>query len=126
MYRQGLFTLTRGGYEEITIEGEIVVSDGKEVLYRSSEVAGIYPARSLLKPFQFLAANLPESRWDERFAPALGSISATEAQVERLREWYSTAEGQELITLLQVPASYPMDEKKRAALKNAGTPPAPL
>ncbi len=86
-----LFTLSRGSFEEIEICGELVVHDGASIIYQTTDGIGAYPARSLLKPFQFLATglSLPTQLKNCRFSPAVGSISATQEQMEQLRDWYS-------------------------------------
>ena len=92
---------------------------------------GNYPARSLLKPFQFLAAEIAIDRWvgakaAERYAACVGSISATTLQVDKLKQWYATPGLQALVRQVQTPPIFPMDEKFRVALKNAGETPQAL
>jgi len=122
-----LFSLWRGGYEEVSVDGELVITDGRGILFQSGDSIGAFPARSLLKPFQFLAADIPRDRWDEvsklgRYIPCLGSISATEEQVRAIETWYSVPELAPLVQENQVPSSYPMDERHRVQLKLQGRP----
>ena len=68
-----LFSLERGGFEEITVSGEIYISQGgsEDTLFAIGKSVG-FPARSLLKPFQFIATDL---KLEPKFFPSLGSIS---------------------------------------------------
>jgi len=112
-----LYSLARGGFTEVCHRGEVVVVDATGVIYQSSELRGVYPVRSLLKPFQFFAAgHEPNAIW----APAVGSISATEAQVAQIRRWHPAIPAE-----MVVPASYPMEETFRAALKISQQNPSP-
>jgi L-asparaginase len=127
-----LFSLWRGGAEEVSIRGEVVICDAKKNLFQSGDRGvGTYPARSLLKPFQFLAAALPFEMWrlpstQNRFAACMGSVSATQKQVEQLRLWYDDSALQSLIPFLKFNANYPMDETHRVLLKQAGISPQPV
>ncbi len=120
---RALFSLVRGQHTEITFTGEISVS-GSSPDFSTSELQIGYPARSLIKPFQFLAAGL--SRQDgigekrARYAACTGSISATEAQVEWLERWYSDSDSQLKISKMRLAPSYPMDDSHRVHLKEAG------
>ncbi|MCB0405362.1 MAG: asparaginase, partial [Bdellovibrionales bacterium] len=85
----------------------------------------VFPARSLLKPFQFLATGMDEKTWagDPLYAAALGSISATPEQVDAFRELPDRR--RQLISKLAIPnVGYPMDEAHREALKARALPPA--
>jgi arylformamidase len=122
-----LFSLTRGSHEEVCVLGELVYASGSGHVHRSAEAGARFPARSLLKPFQFLATGLGAANGDlppERVA-ALGSISATAAQVEALQRWHAR-DGQleALLEHLCLPRAWPLspDDKQRAI--EAGTGPA--
>jgi arylformamidase len=122
-----LFSLSRGSHEEVCVFGELVYASGSGRVHRSAEAGARFPARSLLKPFQFLATGLRAREGDlpvERIA-ALGSISATTAQVEALRRWHS-AEGRSeaLIEHLCLPGAWPLCQQSRQHALAAGTGPA--
>lgn len=116
-----LFSLVRGAHEEILIHGEITISAG-EGQGCIVGVDGSYPARSLLKPFQFLATGLPLGRWRDQaqFAAVVGSVSATESQVEQLNKWYRSSA---LLPSLKVPQMFPMDEGHRFQLRSRSEAP---
>lgn len=126
-----LFSLSRGGHEEVCVLGEVVLSTGGAV-HRSGESGSRFPARSLLKPFQFLATGLAAGDGElpaERI-PALGSISATAAQVDALRRWHplepARGEPSSLLPHLQLPSSWPMSVEHRARLVESGASPSSL
>jgi arylformamidase len=121
-----LFSLFRGGHEEVCVYGEVASYAGPGVAFASSEVGSRFPARSLLKPFQFLATGLAAAGAElapERI-PALGSISATTAQLEQLERWYRTEQA-ELLANLDLPSALPMCAASRTRLLDAGAPPSP-
>jgi arylformamidase len=117
-----LFSLLREGYEEVRADGELVVVEGGGIVYRTGEAMGVYPARSLLKPFQFLATGLGPPRG--RHVPALGSISATAEQVAEIERWYRAQPQRAFAERVKLAPPYPMDEAHRVALKAAGRPPS--
>jgi arylformamidase len=126
-----LFSLARGGHEEVCVLGELVLSTG-DAVHRSGESGSLFPARSLLKPFQFLATGLAAGHGDlpaERI-PALGSISATAAQVDALRRWHGLEPGRgeasSLVAHLHLPSSWPMSTEHRAQLVESGESPSNL
>ncbi len=119
-----LFSLLRDGIAEITVYGEIVATQNNIVRFRTADIIGEYPARSLVKPFQFLATGLASAELKPWHIPALGSISATEEQVERVRSFFAE-ERQLYFDKNQVPPSFPMDEKTRARLQECGRSPEP-
>lgn len=125
--RNILFSLYRGNFEEIAVHGELIVVDGSQVLFETAEVIGTYPARSLLKPFQFLATGLASQTWVEedlrRYTACVGSISATQEQVAQLLRWYQEPAWEKMLSKLLLPPSYPMDEKERVQAKLNGTGP---
>lgn len=128
MYQRNvLFSLHRGDFEEIAVHGEIVVMDGKGVAFQTSEMVGVFPVRSLLKPFQFLATepdlSIQTDPENLRQTACLGSVSATSDQVESLKSWYGDTEKHKLAGFLKLPPSYPMDEKNRVKAKEAGIGP---
>lgn len=110
-----LFSLERGGHEEVCVHGELVVlaADGS-VEQRWGESGSQLPARSLLKPFQFLAGGHARagSVLTERAVAALGSISASTEQLAALESWYAA---DPLQSLLILPAALPLDVRERAA-----------
>jgi arylformamidase len=121
---QPLFSLLRDGFEEIRAFGELVVADANGVGFHTGELIGRYPARSLLKPFQFLACGIPRERWqlpqgEARYTACLGSVSGTSQQVAELQNWWK---GSPLIEKLALPPSYPMDDAHRIALRAGGQP----
>jgi arylformamidase len=122
-----LFSLYRGGHEEVCVFGEIACYAAPSAPFVSGEAGSRVVARSLLKPFQFLASGLAPLAGDlpaERVA-ALGSISATSAQLALLRSWY----GSELVELsrtLNLPSALPLCADSRARLLDAGALPSPL
>jgi len=118
-----LFKLKRAGYEEVAASGEIVVVDHRGLIFRTSDATGSYPVRSLLKPFQFLAAKIPLDRWEivegeNRYLPCLGSVSATKEQVAQLDLWSKHPSREKLLSHLRVPEAFPMDEENRVELKS--------
>ncbi len=117
-----LVGLRRGGVEEVTFFGELVVSDDKGPIWSASEGIGAYPARSLLKPFQFLACGLPIEKWrgQTRYAPCVGSVSATSEQVQGLESWYGSGRLKTLVDALQVPPSAPWDLENKVLTKGRG------
>jgi L-asparaginase II len=119
MLNSPLFTLKRNSYPEITIHGEILVLQDKKVLLEVGNIKK-FPARSLLKPFQFLSANISENKWarDVRYTACLGSVSASADQVETIKQWYSAEELKKRQEKLILPNTYPMDEYLRSHLKH--------
>jgi len=115
-----LFSLERSGHEEICVYGELVLlsADGR-VEQRRGEPGTYLPARSLLKPFQFLAGGHARAgaALNERDVAALGSISANAEQLAALEQWYA---GDPLEAALVLPAALPLDARERAA--RLGTP----
>ena len=125
--RTQLFSLERGGITEIIVHGEIVIFDGQKVLFKTRDCLGKYPARSLLKPFQFLATGLVDSlESDSKYVPSLGSISATHEQIDYLKKWFSDKRSQELVSKLRLPPNYPFCESNRQKIKEQGEGPSPL
>jgi arylformamidase len=122
-----LYSLQRDGVTEIVVYGEITVVDAKSTLFKSQPEPGSYPARSVLKPFQFLTAGLPKDAWvgsqAGRFVACTGSISGTEEQVKALQYWYGDETSKERIPKIKFTPTYPMDEKLRVALKSRGEKP---
>ena len=113
-----LLSLYRENFEEIRIYGEIVVHDGERVVFQTGEHLGQYPMRSLLKPFQLLATGLSlESRELEKWAPCVGSISATEYQVSELKKWYTDNPSKKFLSKLKLTLQLPADEENRARVK---------
>lgn len=104
-----LFTLVRNGFPEVEIPGQVVAWADGQILHNSGDGVGRFPARSLLKPFQFLATEIPMA---EKWIPALGSVSATEAQVAQIREWHPHSK-------VLHPPGVPMDEIHRVKRKLA-------
>lgn len=97
-----LFSLSRGDEEEVCVLGEVVVVTSRGVAFQSGEAPSRLPARSLLKPFQFLATGLgrADRDLDVRHTAALGSISATPSQCAALADWYRA---DTLASLLMLP-----------------------
>lgn len=125
--RTRLATLERGGFPEVTVQGEIAVHDGEKIIFQSYDCVSEYPSRSLLKPFQFLATGLVDKLGsDSKYVPCLGSISATSEQVEYLKKWYGDKKYSESISKLKLTPSYPADENHRSSLKNQGGMPSPF
>jgi len=122
MNSQALLTLKRQGFSEVQVFGEICTWDGLKSESTNADGFSQYPARSLLKPFQFLASQLAEvPEMKPWFAAAMGSLSATKEQVRILKEWIEAeAVLAPLLHQLKVPASYPMDESHRVQLKEKG------
>jgi arylformamidase len=121
-----LFSLERNGFEEVTLYGEMVLSDERGLRWSAGEAVGSYPARSLLKPFQFLACELPAERWQTgnlhniRYAPCVGSISATADQIQVMDAWYRKGKPHALTESIQVPPAIPWDLDKRVQSKARG------
>lgn len=127
-FAEPLFSLLRGGYEEIRVHGEIALVEGSvEPLagWVSTERSSALPARSLLNPLQFCATGLPESEGELTLSrtAALGSISATAPQVAELSRWHAESP---LLPYLQLPAALPLDPLHRARLVDAGRGPSAL
>ena len=118
-----LYSFSRQGQTEIQVFGDISIWDGLGTLFQAAEVKNSFPVRSLLKPFQFIATGLAQEQSKTLLhLAALGSISATEKQVDLLRkalESHSQGEGSQKTCL----ESYPLDEGHRASLKAQGSVP---
>lgn len=112
-----LFSLLRQGAEEICVYGEISVSDGEKLIFSTNEQAERFPARSCLKPFQFLATGL---EFQSRYAPCLGSVSATGEQVQGLREWHAGEVSERRKKHLRLSAVLPKDEALRVEVLSQG------
>lgn len=120
-----LFTLLREKVPEIAVFGEIVVVDGKKTIFQSADAIGSYPARSLLKPFQFLATKAVKLGSKEEWRiPALGSISANEEQIRKVEQWLRESDRKELVDKMILPATYPLDENHRVLLKRSQKEPS--
>lgn len=119
MLNTPLFTLKRNSYPEITIQGEILVLAEDKIIFELGNIKN-FPTRSLLKPFQFLSANISENKWKEdiRYTACLGSVSASPEQVETLKQWYSSDVLKKIQQKLILPNAYPMDEYLRSHLKH--------
>ncbi len=114
-----LFSLERGGHEEVCVFGEVVMLTAHGLAFGSSDSYSRFPARSLLKPLQLRATllasadrELPPCR-----VPAMGSISATAAQVAELETWHGESSLRERLDL---PEALPMDAEHRAWLLARG------
>jgi len=118
-----LFSLERDGQEEICVHGEVVLVGAAGVLFCSSELPSHFPARSLLKPFQFQATQLgrADAELELPHVAALGSISATSTQVSELRRWHGDHSVQEQLLL---PAALPLDAAHRQQLLERSRGPA--
>ena len=83
--KRALYSLSREGWEEVLMQGQIVIHDGKKVVFQTDDAVDSYPVRSLLKPFQFLATGILEIKAVEpRFTACLGSISANHEQIHQI------------------------------------------
>ncbi|NBX92340.1 MAG: hypothetical protein EB078_02525 [Proteobacteria bacterium] len=123
MFAKPLYSLCRNNVPEVEMSGEIMVHDGQKTIFQTSEAFGSYPVRSLLKPFQFYATHLWEKgKLPSRYVPALGSVSATEAQINMLKKWIKESGNDELISSLKLPPTYPLDEEHRVKLKQGLVP----
>jgi arylformamidase len=123
-----LFSLTRNSHEEVCVLGELVYASGTGGVQRTGEAGALFPARSLLKPFQFLATGLAGDSGElgpERVA-AFGSISATAAQVEALQRWHQAEPAQALARHSVVPNGWPLSLEHAARLAATGASPAPI
>ena len=126
-----LFSLLRDGLREIVVDGQIMVATPESSVFHTGEAVLDYPMRSLLKPFQFIAAEVPLERWrDEgaslRYTACLGSISSTKDQTERMKAWYAEPSLKALLPFLKVPLSFPMDDANRVHMKERGEGPGQL
>jgi arylformamidase len=120
-----LFSLARGGHEEVCVFGEIALTTGDGDDFCSCERESRLPARSLLKPFQFLATGFADGgSVDAELVFALGSIDATPAQVEELRA--SRGATDELLTHLDLPNALPLCPEGRVHALATGGRPSPL
>ncbi len=116
-----LFSLLRDGIPEVTVHGEITVTHNGRIVFQTAEALGLYPARSLLKPFQFLATGLPTGNLPLRHVAALGSVSGTSEQVATIQDWFS-GENARFADGVQVPASVPLEERARVLAREGGQP----
>jgi arylformamidase len=128
---RALYSLLRGQVTEIQFYGEIVATDGNKVVFASEPGLGSFPARSLLKPFQFFAADLPIESWsgakkELRYAACSGSISATESQAAQLNAWYEHSRVRSQISKVKFAPTFPMDERHRVSMKLRGESPDPM
>jgi arylformamidase len=83
-----------------------------------------------LKPFQFLATGLDQKIWEKksnphRYVASLGSVSATEEQVETLKKWYEETQALPLVSKVKFIPGYPMDERNRVFAKSRGESASP-
>jgi len=107
MNPQPIYHLLRGGIPEVLISGEIWVVDGSKTIFQTAEVNSRYPARSLLKPFQYLATGHIEQKTSlDWHVAALGSISANSEQVEQLKRWTSSNPVADLVSRLHLPVAH--------------------
>jgi arylformamidase len=122
-----LFSLYRGGHEEVCVYGEIARYAEPGAPFVSGEGHSRVVARSLLKPFQFLATGLTPDAGDlpPQWIAALGSISANSAQVEQLRRWHAGSLV-ELSAHLSLPTALPMCAETRAREHHTGASPSQL
>jgi arylformamidase len=118
-----LLSLAREGHEEVCVYGEIVLAGAGGVLFRTSDPPCQLPARSLLKPVQFQATRLARAGAEIElpYVAALGSISATAAQVSELRRWRGVPSEQAQLLL---PAALPLDPAHRSQLIERGSAPS--
>lgn len=118
-----LFSLTREGHEEVCVQGEVVLVGARGVLFGTSDLPSLLPARSLLKPLQFQATRLAleGSELQLPHVAALGSISATATQVDELMRWHGVPALQEQLLL---PATLPLDPAHRGRLLERGSGPS--
>jgi arylformamidase len=116
-----LFSLARGGHEEVCVFGELAFLRRGSVL-SSSEGRSRFPARSLLKPFQFLATGWAASgRVAPERAYALGSISGSAAQLADIE---LHAGSNTLAAHLDLPLGLPLGSESRALWLASGAGPA--
>jgi arylformamidase len=118
-----LFSLQRGGHEEVCVCGEVALLEGARGHERAADGGSRLLSRSLLKPFQFLATGLAGAALEPRRVPALGSISATAEQIAELRRWYG-AELERDAPHLALPSALPLCPESRAVVRREG--PSPL
>ncbi|HTV26054.1 MAG TPA: asparaginase, partial [Polyangiaceae bacterium] len=118
-----LFSLGRGGHEEICVFGELAFLHGGEA-QSSSDGRSRLPARSLLKPFQFLATGIAASgRVPPERAFALGSISGHAAQLDEIER---DTRSSPLLAQLLLPEAWPLGTESRALRIASGAGPARL
>lgn len=112
-----LYYLDRGGVPEVAVSGEVCVYQLGRCVFSTAEAFGRFPARSVLKPFQFFAGGLPESVWlgKPQYAAACGSLVASENQVVQWSEWDRGRA--DLIKFLRLPEALPEDSAYRIRLK---------
>jgi arylformamidase len=115
-----LFSLAREGHEEVCVFGEVAFL-GRDRTLSSSEGRSRFPARSLLKPFQFLATGWAASgRVAPERAYALGSISGSAGQLAEI-DLHAGSSG--LAAHLDLPLALPLGSDSRALwLANGGGP----
>jgi len=118
-----LFSLTREGHEEVCVFGEVAFARGERAEPGApSSGASRFPARSLLKPFQFLATGAAAAGplTPERVY-ALGSISGTPAQLAELERGVTASD---LVGLLNLPDALPLGPESRALRLASGAGPS--
>ncbi len=114
-----LFSLLRDGIPEVTVHGEIVVTHEGRPIFQTSDALGEYPARSLLKPFQYLATELATSVMPLRHVTALGSVSGTAEQVATIQSWFK-GDAARFAEGVQLSPSVPLEERARVLAREKG------
>ena len=120
-----VYSLYREDCEEVAVAGAVVTVDSSGKVASSCGEDPRIPARSLLKPFQFLSLHLPADRWQvnpshNRYAPCAGSISANAEQVAGLQAWYRKGKAKTLAEGVKLPPALPLDRAHKEQVKNRG------
>ncbi|MBI1860985.1 MAG: asparaginase, partial [Deltaproteobacteria bacterium] len=116
-----LLSILRDRVEELRIFGEVYIDAGKKGSYHTGEAFGKYPARSTLKPFQFIATGNGVDEGDRRArtTACMGSPSASLDQIEQLMDWYGQ---DDWAAHVKSPAVWPYDPEAAVLLKDRGDP----
>jgi len=117
-----LFRIARGKIPEIEIHGfTLIYQHDKRLFGNDKEANSKIVSRSLLKPWQLLAANVPIEK-DHRWLIAAASHSG---ELEHLKTVHALANEHQInIDDLLCPEAYPMDKDLKAIQKSDGLPPA--
>ncbi len=117
-----MFRIARGKIPEIEIHGFTLIYQNKNLLFGNKKQAhSKIVSRSLLKPWQLLAAKVPIEK-DYRWLIATASHSG---ELDHLRTVHALAKENNInLDSLLCPESYPLDKDLRAIQKSDGLPPA--
>lgn len=121
-----LVTLFREHAEEVVVRGSLLVRSGTKDLVALGDVRQPFPARSVLKPFQYLAgfvSTYPE-KVPERWVAALGSPSMIPPQTKCFERWREAeSDRQRWEKAIRCAPALPIDPSYAGHVRFEGQPP---